>query len=107
MFATAAYYVLTVNEKISSYRWDYDNKLATELQSQERDGDPDAEGIVWHRYSRSCALCSRCRAPRFEILTQTQSEGDNMFIHTHSGWTEILIQIHRERDEARIPRNVR
>jgi hypothetical protein len=36
-----------------AYRWDYDNKLALELQEQQRDGDPDGEGIVWHRYAPS------------------------------------------------------
>jgi hypothetical protein len=33
-----------------AYRWDYDNKLATALQAQQRDGDPNEEGIVWHRF---------------------------------------------------------
>ena len=31
------------------HTWDYDNSLAKELQSQERSGNPDDEGIAWNR----------------------------------------------------------
>ena len=43
----------------STYRWDYDNKLALELQEQQRDGDPNGEGIVWHRSSPCLAASPR------------------------------------------------
>jgi hypothetical protein len=43
----------------STYRWDYDNKLALELQEQQRDGDPNGEGIVWHRSSPCLAASAR------------------------------------------------
>ncbi len=37
------------DEDKRTYKWDFDGSLATELEQQERNGDPEEEGIVWKR----------------------------------------------------------
>ena len=44
------------DEDMSDRKWDSDNKLARELEQQERDGDPDAEGIIWPKLAEISLL---------------------------------------------------
>jgi hypothetical protein len=37
------------DEDKRTYKWDFDGSLARELEQQERNGDPEDEGIVWKR----------------------------------------------------------
>lgn len=44
------------DEDMSEREWDKDNKLARELEKQHRDGDPDAEGIIWNNLAEISLL---------------------------------------------------
>ena len=44
------------DEDMSERKWDTDNKLARELEKQFRDGDPDAEGIIWNNLAEISLL---------------------------------------------------
>jgi len=44
------------DEDLSERKWDSDNALAKELETQERDGDPDNEGIIWPKLAEISLL---------------------------------------------------
>ena len=60
-----------------TYRWDYDNSLASELQAQQRDGDPNDEGIIWHRVAEVSLLGALgCGAQLLQLLIDELETGD-------------------------------
>ena len=44
------------DEDLSECKWDRDNALARALEQQSRDGDPDAEGIIWPKVAEISLL---------------------------------------------------
>lgn len=60
-----------------AYRWDYDNKLASALQAQERDGDPNGEGIVWDRVAEVSLLGALgCGSQLLQLLIDELETGE-------------------------------
>ena len=60
-----------------NYRWDFDNRLALALQAQERAGDPDNEGIVWHRVAEVSLLGALgCGAQLLQLLIDELETSD-------------------------------
>ena len=57
--------------------WDFDNSLATELQAQDRSGDPNEEGIAWHRVAEISLLGALgCGSTLLRLVLEELERGD-------------------------------